>query len=126
MLVDKTIRSGDARVDEYIETLESKLDFGNLYRFIMAANSIFGAMADDMEKIALGKKDKLKILSDDKDDKFAERLSMVLKLSDTAKKIAEQAEALVASGKAPKPGEIVLDKSRPAVEQLMDKAKKKQ
>lgn len=124
MLIDKTIRSGNLKVDEYIELLESKLDFSNAYRFILAANSIFGAMADDMENIASGKKIKLKILSEDKDDKFAERLSMVLKLSDTAKKITEQAELLISQGKVSKPGDITLDKGKPAVEQLMEIAKK--
>lgn len=128
MQVDKTIRSGDAKVDAYIEWMESKLDFNNTYRFIMAANNIFGAMADDMELIASGKvktsDKKLKILSDDKDDKFAERLNMVLKLADTAKKISAEAEALINSGKVADPKKIELDPTKPAVEQLMDRVRK--
>jgi hypothetical protein len=125
MQIDKTIRSKDPKVDAYIEWLESKLDFKNSYRFIMAANNILGAMADDMEIIASGSKTKkLKILSEDKDDKFAERLNMVLKLSDTAKKIAAEAEALITSGKVANPDKIELTTDKPAVEQLMAHAKK--
>lgn len=125
MQVDKTIRSGDVRIDTYIEWLESRLDFGNLYKFIMAANDVAGVMAEDMSKIARGEKSKLKILSNDKDEKFTERLTNVLKQIDTIKKIHKEAEELVKSGKVVDPAKIELDSSTPAVEQLMDKVKKK-
>lgn len=125
MLIDKTIRSGDQKVDEYIERLEKMYEFSNLYRYIMAANEIAGVMADDMIKISQGKKTGLKLLSNDKDDKLIDRLSNVLKQVDNIKKIQVEADALIASGKVDDPKKIELKADRPAVEQLMDVAKKK-
>ena len=119
MQIDKTIRSGDVRVDAYIEWLESRLDFGNLYKFIMAANDVAGVMAEDMSKIAKGEKSKLKILSNDKDEKFTERLTNVLKQIDVIKKIQKEADELVKSGKVVDPSKIELDPSKPAMEQLL-------
>ena len=123
MQIDKTIRSGDVRVDAYIEWLESRLDFGNLYKFIMAANDVAGGMAEDMSKIAKGEKSKLKILSNDKDEKFTERLTNVLKQIDVIKKIQKEADELVKSGKVADPSKIELDPSKPAIEQLMGAVK---
>jgi hypothetical protein len=123
-LIDKNIRSGDKTVDDYIERLETMFNFSNLYRFIMAANEVAGVMADDMSKIAQGKKDKLKILSDDKDDKFTERLTTILKQVDVIKKISAEADLLIASGKVEDPKKIKLESDSPAIEQLMQHAKK--
>jgi len=123
-LIDKNIRSGKKEVDEYIERLETMFNFSNLYRFIMAANEVAGVMADDMSKIAQGKKDKLKILSDDKDDKFTERLTTILKQVDVIKKISAEADLLIAAGKVDDPKKIKLEGDAPAIEQLMQHAKK--
>jgi hypothetical protein len=123
-LIDKNIRSGNKQVDDYIERLETMFNFSNLYRFIMAANEVAGVMADDMSKIAQGKKDKLKILSDDKDDKFTERLTTILKQVDVIKKISAEADLLIASGKVEDPKKIKLESDSPAIEQLMQHAKK--
>mgnify|MGYP000004578412 CR=1 FL=1 len=123
-MIDKSIRSGDKKVDDYIERLETMFNFSNLYRFIMAANEVAGVMADDMSKIAQGKKDKLKILSDDKDDKFTERLTTILKQVDVIKKISAEADLLIASGKVEDPKKIKLEGDAPAIEQLMQHAKK--
>jgi hypothetical protein len=123
MQIDKTIRSGDVRVDAYIEWLESRLDFGNLYKFIMAANDVAGVMAEDMSKIARGEKNKLKILSNDKDEKFTERLTNVLKQVDVIKKIQKEADELVRSGKVVDPTKIELNPDVPAIEQLMGSVK---
>jgi hypothetical protein len=123
-LIDKNIRSGDKTVDDYIERLETMFNFSNLYRFIMAANEVAGVMADDMSKIAQGKKDKLKILSDDKDDKFTERLTTILKQVDVIKKISAEADLLIAAGKVEDPKKIKLESDSPAIEQLMQHAKK--
>lgn len=125
MLIDKTIRSGDVKVDDYIGRLEKLYEFSNLYRFIMAANEIAGVMADDMSKIAKGDKKGLKLLSNDKDDKLIDRLSNVLKQVDNIKKIQVEADALISSGKVEDPKKIVVDKNTPAVEQLMTMAKDK-
>jgi hypothetical protein len=123
-LIDKNIRSGNKQVDDYIERLETMFNFSNLYRFIMAANEVAGVMADDMSKIAQGKKDKLKILSDDKDDKFTERLTTILKQVDVIKKISAEADLLIAAGKVEDPKKIKLESDSPAIEQLMQHAKK--
>jgi hypothetical protein len=117
-MIDKSIRSGDPKVDAYIELLESKFEFNKLYQFIMAANDISGIMAEDMVKIAKGDGKGLKILSKDKDEKFTERLTLILKQIDVVKKISEEADKLITSGKVKDPSKLELDPNKPLIEQL--------
>lgn len=118
MKIDKTIRSGNATVDEYIEWLEQNTNPSGLYRYVMAASKVCDIMAEDMEKIAAGEKTKLKIINSDKDDKFTERLTNALKQVGVVKAIIAEAESLINAGKVVDPKKVEVKAGVPLIEQF--------
>ena len=98
MVINRKIRSGDTKVDTYIEELENELlkkQTSSIDKFIRSANEVASVMADDLAFIAKGQGDKCVILSSDSSDKSVERIFMMLKNSELFTEISKTADSLI-------------------------------
>lgn len=97
MTINKKIRSGDSKIDKYIEELEEELlrkSTSSIDKFIRSADKVASVMADDLNFIAEGEPDKCRILTSDSSDKSVERIFLMLKNSELFTEIAKTAESL--------------------------------
>src|SRR5690606_35631971 len=98
MIINRKLRSGDTKVDSYIEDLENELlrkETSSIDKFIRSADKVANVMAEDLDRIASGKSDECVILSPDGSDKSVERIFLMLKNSELFKEIAKTAEDLL-------------------------------
>ena len=98
MVINKKLRSGDVKIDNYIEELESELlkkQTSSMDKFIRSANEVASVMAEDLGHIAKGEPEKCTILNSDKDDKSIDRIFMMLKNNELFAGIAKTAESLM-------------------------------
>jgi len=98
MVINKKLRSGDIKIDTYIEELEGELLRKNtsaIDKFIRSANEVASVMSDDLLYIAKGTPELCTILSSDKDDKSVERIFMMLKNNELFNEISKTAESLI-------------------------------
>ena len=97
MIINRKLRTGDEKIDNYIEELEDELlkkQTSSIDKFIRSANEVASVMADDLSYIAKGQEDKCTILSSDSSDKSVERIFLMLKNSELFSEIARTAESL--------------------------------
>lgn len=97
MEIDKSIRSGVKKTDDYIIALEEELlkkETSSIIKFIISANKVASALAEDMELMLDDDIGSCKILKDDKDSKLLDRLLNLLKNVDTFDQISKIADAL--------------------------------
>jgi hypothetical protein len=76
-MIDKKIRSGNKRVDNYIIELEKELqrrDVDGVEKLIQSLNNFSLALSKDVQLVSSGELENLLILSKDKDDKVFERI----------------------------------------------------
>lgn len=98
MTINKKLRSGNEKVDLYIEELEEELlrkSTSSIDKFIRSADKVANVMADDLNHIADGKPELCRILTPDGSDKSVERIFLMLKNSELFSEIAKTAESLV-------------------------------
>lgn len=98
MQIDRSIRSGVKKTDDYIILLEEELlkkETSSIIKFITSANKVACALADDMELMLSGNLALCTILKDDKDSKLLDRLLNLLKSVDTFDQISKIADSLV-------------------------------
>lgn len=143
-VIDKTIRSGNIEVDEYISKMEEYIlsfDTSHIKKLIVASDIVASQLAGDMVMIATNThrekvsdddsgvavyKSKLNILSDDKDDKLLERLLNIVGKIPTFKQISDMVLAMKPKEKAEAEESVVkLDPTKNAYEQMMELKEKK-
>jgi len=98
MQINKKLRSGDVRIDTYIEQLENELlnrENSSIHKLIRNANKAASVISEDMGRIAEGRDSECIILKDDKDDKRLERILSVIKCTDAFKEISILADELI-------------------------------
>lgn len=98
MVINKKLRSGNEKVDLYIEQLEEELlrkSTSSIDKFIRSADKVANVMADDLNHIADGNPDLCRILTPDGSDKSVERIFLMLKNSELFSEIAKTAESLI-------------------------------
>lgn len=96
-MINKSIRSKEPRVNEYIEALEKELvsrDVSGIEQFIVSANKLSLKLSQEMQFLADGEEDKCMILSNDKDDKLIDRILSLITKVDSFSKVSELAKAL--------------------------------
>lgn len=124
MQIDKSIRSNNKEVDEYIEQLEEALltsTTSNINKLIKSADELAGVIADDMSLIIKGEKEGLVLLSSDSTDKLTERMMLILKNIQTFKDVADTAKSMQPTVKDEVREEVnpqLTDLSIPLIEQL--------
>ena len=97
MEIDKSIRSGVKKADDYISLLEDELlkkETSSIIKFIISAYKVASALAEDMVLMLEDDIASCKILKDDKDSKLLDRLLNLLKNVDTFDQISKIADAL--------------------------------
>ena len=98
MQINKKLRSGDDRIDTYIEQLEEELltrENSSIHKLIRNANKAASVISEDMGRISEGRDSECIILKDDKDDKRLERILSVIKCTDAFKEISILADELI-------------------------------
>lgn len=143
-VIDKTIRSGNYEVDEYISKMEEYIlsfDTSHIKRLIVASDIVASQLAGDMVMLAtnthrtMGRdedsgmavfKSNLTILSEDKDDKLLERLLNIVGKIPTFKQISDMVVAMKPQEKAAAEAEnamIKLDPNKNVYEQMLEMKK---
>lgn len=129
MIINRKLRSGDTKVDSYIEDLENELlrkETSSIDKFIRSADKVANVMAEDLDRIASGKSDECVILSPDGSDKSVERIFLMLKNSELFKEIAKTAEDLLPEiVNEAQDLKIELDPDENAFEQMQKRIKEK-
>lgn len=96
-ILKKWINSEHRECDEYIQQLhnyiESLLANPN-YKLLQSYKKFTDSLAEDMMHVSTGDTDKLKVLSNSKDDRAFDRAMVVLKSADSFDKIAKMTEGL--------------------------------
>lgn len=99
MKINRKIRSGELKIDTYIEELETELlkrEDSAIHKLIRSANKAASVISDDMGRIAQGRDSECIILKEDKDDKRLERILSVIKCTEAFNELS-----LLADGLAP-------------------------
>ena len=129
MVINKKLRSGDVKIDNYIEELETELlrkNTSSIDKFIRSADKVASVMADDLGYIADGTPEKCVILTADSSDKSVERIFLMLKNNDLFSEIAKTAcELLPEVVNEAQDLKIELDAEENAFEQMQRKIKEK-
>lgn len=129
MIINKKLRSGDDKIDAYIEELETELlrkNTSSIDKFIRSANKVASVMADDLNFIAEGHPELCRILTSESSDKSVERIFMMLKNNDLFAEIAKTAEDLLPEVvNEAQDLKIELDAEENAFEQMQRKIKEK-
>lgn len=111
MEINRSVRCGDNKVDDYITLLEDYLlsfDTSNIKKLIVAADLISGQIANDLQLIALGKKDmKLNILSAQSDDKTFDRCLKIIEKINAFKSVSDIAIEMKPTVKGDKEAEKI-------------------
>lgn len=97
MVINKKLRSGDSKIDEYIESLESEIlrkNTSSIDKFIKASDKIASVLADDLSALADGRQEDCQILKSENSDKTVERIFLMLKNSTLFNEIASIADTL--------------------------------
>lgn len=143
--IDKEIRSGDPRVDEYIAQMEDYIqsfDTSHIKRLLVASDIVASQLANDMVMLATGTHrspstdamglpcsvSNLNILSDDKDDKTLERLLNIVGKIKDFKVISDMVKAMKPEEKVKAEEEnkvIKLDPAKNAYEQMLEEKNKR-
>lgn len=98
LIINKKLRSGEEKIDSYIEELENELlkkQTSSIDKFIRSANEVASVMADDLSFIAKKQPEKCVILTADSSDKSVERIFMMLKNNELFAEIAKTADTLL-------------------------------
>ena len=129
MVINKKLRSGDVKIDNYIEELETELlrkNTSSIDKFIRSADKVASVMADDLGYIADGTPEKCVILTSDSSDKSVERIFLMLKNNDLFSEIAKTADDLLPEVvNEAQDLKIELDAEENAFEQMQRKIKEK-
>lgn len=129
MVINKKLRSGEEKLDKYIEELEEELlrkNTSSIDKFIRSANKVASVMADDLALIAEGRSGECTILTSESNDKSVERIFMMLKNNDLFAEIAKTAEDLLPEVvNEAQDLKIELDAEENAFEQMQRKIKEK-
>lgn len=129
MVINKKLRSGDFKIDEYISDLEDELlrkSTSSIDKFIRSADKVAGVMAEDLDRIASGRVEECVILTPDGSDKSVERIFLMLKNSELFTEIARTAEELLPEVvNESQDLKIELDPDENAFEQMQKRIKEK-
>jgi|SRR5699024_7912314 len=129
MVINKKLRSGDFKIDEYISGLEDELlrkSTSSIDKFIRSADKVAGVMAEDLDRIASGRVEECVILTPDGSDKSVERIFLMLKNSELFTEIAKTAEELLPEVvNEAQDLKIELDPDENAFEQMQKRIKEK-
>lgn len=129
MVINKKLRSGDFKIDEYISGLEEELlrkSTSSIDKFIRSADKVAGVMAEDLDRIASGRVEECVILTPDGSDKSVERIFLMLKNSELFTEISKTAEELLPEVvNEAQDLKIELDPDENAFEQMQKRIKEK-
>lgn len=129
MTINRKLRSGDFKIDEYISGLEDELlrkSTSSIDKFIRSADKVAGVMAEDLDRIASGRVEECVILTPDGSDKSVERIFLMLKNSELFTEIARTAEELLPEVvNEAQDLKIELDPDENAFEQMQKRIKEK-
>jgi len=98
MKINKKLRSGDLKIDAYIEELENELlkkEDSAIHKLIRNASKVATVISEDMGRIAQGRDAECIILKEDKDDKRLERILSVIKCTEAFNELSVLADGLL-------------------------------